>query len=90
LQVAALLQNSLDSVVVTRSGLSAARFHSDVHTRHAGQAARASAASSCADNRDVARSVNVFPAAALGLKLESTKAPVGGGIIDKVAVPSEN
>jgi uncharacterized protein (TIGR03435 family) len=90
-QVAALLQNSLDKPVVDLSGLSERYDFTVTFTPDAGQAALLGGPPPPgADNRDAAPDLFSAFQQQLGLKLESTKAPVDVMVIDKVEKPSEN
>jgi uncharacterized protein (TIGR03435 family) len=89
-QLAAILQNSLDKPVVDQSGLSERYDFTLTFTPDPAQAALLGGAPPpAADNPDAAP--DLFAAfQQLGLKLESTKAPVDVMVIDKVGKPSEN
>jgi uncharacterized protein (TIGR03435 family) len=89
-QLAAILQNSLDKPVVDQSGLSERYDFTLTFTPDPAQAALLGGTPPpAADNPDAAP--DLFAAfQQLGLKLESTKAPVDVMVIDKVGKPSEN
>jgi uncharacterized protein (TIGR03435 family) len=89
-QVAALLQNSLDKPVVDQSGLSERYDFTLTFTPDASQAALIGGPPPPADNPDAAPDLFAAFQQQLGLKLESTKAPVDVMVIDKVEKPSEN
>ncbi len=90
-QVTAVLQNTLDKPVVDQSGLSEKYDFTLTFTPDAAQAALIGGPStSPADNPDAAPDVFAAFQQQLGLKLESTKAPVDVMVIDKVEKPSEN
>ena len=90
-QVTAILQNFLDKPVVDQSGLSERYDFTATFTLDAAQAVRlGSPPPPAADNPDAAPDVFTAFQQQLGLKLESTKAPVDVMVIDKVEKPSEN
>jgi uncharacterized protein (TIGR03435 family) len=89
-QVAALLQNSLDKPVVDQSGLSERYDFTVTFTPDPSQAALLGGPSPAANNPDAAPDLFTAFQQQLGLKLESTKAPVDVMVIDKVEKPSEN
>jgi uncharacterized protein (TIGR03435 family) len=90
-QVTAILQNFLDQPVVDQSGLSERYDFTLTFTLDAAQAARLGGLPApAADNPDAAPDVFTAFQQQLGLKLESTKAPVDVMVIDKVEKPSEN
>ncbi len=90
-QITAVLQNFLDKPVVDQSGLSEKYDLTLTFTLDPAQAARLGGAPSPApDNPDAAPDVFAAFERQLGLKLESTKAPVDVMVIDKVEKPSEN
>ncbi len=90
-QVTAMLQNSLDKPVVDQSGLSERYDFTLTFTLDPAQAARLGGPPTpAADNPDAAPDVFTAFQQQLGLKLESTKAPVDVMVIDKVEKPSEN
>jgi uncharacterized protein (TIGR03435 family) len=90
-QVTAVLQNFLDRPVVDQSGLSERYDFTVTFTLDSAQAVRLGGApTSAADNPDAAPDVFAAFQQQLGLKLESTKAPVDVMVIDKVERPSEN
>jgi uncharacterized protein (TIGR03435 family) len=90
-QVTAVLQNFLDRPVVDQSGLSEKYDFTLTFTLDAAQAVRLGGApTSAPDNPDAAPDVFAAFQQQLGLKLESTKAPVDVMVIDKVEKPSEN
>jgi uncharacterized protein (TIGR03435 family) len=90
-QVTAILQNFLDKPVVDQSGLSEKYDFTVTFTLDAAQAVRLGGPpTSAADNPDAAPDVFAAFEQQLGLKLESTKAPVDVMVIDKVEKPSEN
>ncbi len=90
-QVTALLQNSMDRPVVDQSGLSGRYDFTVTFTPDAAQAARIGGPPAPAgDNPDAAPDLFAAFQQQLGLKLESTKAPVDVMVIDKVEKPSEN
>jgi uncharacterized protein (TIGR03435 family) len=90
-QITAVLQNFLDKPVVDQSGLSERYDFTLTFTLDAAQAVRlGSPPSISADNPDAAPDVFTAFQQQLGLKLESTKAPVDVMVIDKVEKPSEN
>jgi uncharacterized protein (TIGR03435 family) len=90
-QITAVLQNFLDKPVVDQSGLSERYDFTLTFTLDPAQAARLGGASPpAADNPDAAPDVFAAFQQQLGLKLESTKAPVDVMVIDKVEKPSEN
>jgi uncharacterized protein (TIGR03435 family) len=90
-QVTAILQNFLDKPVVDQSGLSEKYDFTVTFTLDAAQAARLGGAPApAADNPDAAPDLFAAFQQQLGLKLESTKAPVDVMVIDKVEKPSEN
>jgi uncharacterized protein (TIGR03435 family) len=90
-QVTAILQNFLDKPVVDQSGLSEKYDFTVTFTPDAGQVARLGGAPlPAADNPDAAPDLFAAFQQQLGLKLESTKAPVDVMVIDKVEKPSEN
>jgi uncharacterized protein (TIGR03435 family) len=90
-QVTAILQNFLDQPVVDQSGLSERYDFTLTFTLDAAQSARLGGLPApAADNPDAAPDVFTAFQQQLGLKLESTKAPVDVMVIDKVEKPSEN
>jgi len=90
-QVAALLQNSLDKPVVDQSGLSERYDFTLTFTPDPAQAALLGGPPPpAADNPDAAPDLFAAFQQQLGLKLESTRAPVDVMVIDKVEKPSEN
>ena len=90
-QVTAVLQNFLDQPVVDQSGLSEKYDFTLTFTLDSAQAARLNGRPApAADNPDAAPDVFTAFQQQLGLKLESTKAPVDVMVIDKVEKPSEN
>jgi uncharacterized protein (TIGR03435 family) len=90
-QVAAILQNSLDKPVVDQSGLSDRYDFTVTFTPDPAQAALLGGPPTpAADNPDAAPNLFAAFQQQLGLKLESTKAPVDVMVIDKVEKPSEN
>jgi uncharacterized protein (TIGR03435 family) len=90
-QVTAVLQNFLDKPVVDQSGLSEKYDFTLTFTLDPAQAVRLGGAPlPAADNPDAAPDVFAAFQQQLGLKLESTKAPVDVMVIDKVEKPSEN
>jgi uncharacterized protein (TIGR03435 family) len=90
-QITAILQNFLDQPVVDQSGLSEKYDFTVTFTMDAAQGARLGGLPpSAADNPDAAPDVYTAFQQQLGLKLESTKAPVDVMVIDKVERPSEN
>jgi uncharacterized protein (TIGR03435 family) len=90
-QVTAILQNFLDKPVVDQSGFSEKDDFTVTFTPDAGQVARLGGAPlPAADNPDAAPDLFAAFQQQLGLKLESTKAPVDVMVIDKVEKPSEN
>jgi uncharacterized protein (TIGR03435 family) len=90
-QVTAILQNFLDKPVVDQSGLSERYDFTVTFTLDAAQSVRLGGAPPPAsDNPDAAPDVFTAFQQQLGLKLESTKAPVDVMVIDKVEKPSEN
>ncbi|HXW13657.1 MAG TPA: TIGR03435 family protein, partial [Terriglobia bacterium] len=90
-QVTAVLQNFLDKPVVDQSDLSLRYDFTVTFTLDPAQAARLGAAPTpVADNPDAAPDVFSAFQQQLGLKLESTKAPVDVMVIDQVEKPSEN
>jgi uncharacterized protein (TIGR03435 family) len=90
-QVAALLQNSLDKPVVDHSGLSERYDFTVTFTPDPAQAAMLGGPPPpAANNPDAAPDLFTAFQQQLGLKLESTKAPVDVMVIDKVGRPSEN
>ena len=90
-QVTAILQNFLDKPVVDQSGLSERYDFTLTFTPDAAQAARLGGPPiPAADNPDAAPDLFAAFQQQLGLKLESTKAPVDVMVIDKVEKPSEN
>jgi uncharacterized protein (TIGR03435 family) len=90
-QVTAILQNFLDQPVVDQSGLSERYDFTLTFTLDAAQAARLGGIPApAADNPDAAPDLFTAFQQQLGLKLESTKAPVDVMVIDKVERPSEN
>jgi uncharacterized protein (TIGR03435 family) len=90
-QVAAILQNSLDKPVVDQSGLSERYDFTVTFTPDPAQAALLGGPPApAADNPDAAPGLFAAFQQQLGLKLESTRAPVDVMIIDKVERPSEN
>ncbi len=90
-QVTAVLQNFLDKPVVDQSGLSEKYDFTLTFTLDPAQAARLGGPPiPAADNPDAAPDVFTAFQQQLGLKLESTKAPVDVMVIDKVEKPSEN
>jgi uncharacterized protein (TIGR03435 family) len=90
-QVTAILQNFLDQPVVDQSGLSERYDFTVTFTLDSAQAVRLGGApTSAADNPDAAPDLFAAFQQQLGLKLESTKAPVDVMVIDKVEKPSEN
>jgi uncharacterized protein (TIGR03435 family) len=90
-QVTAILQNFLDKPVVDQSGLSERYDFTLTFTLDPAQMARLGGPPiPAADNPDAAPDVFTAFQQQLGLKLESTKAPVDVMVIDKVEKPSEN
>jgi uncharacterized protein (TIGR03435 family) len=90
-QVTAILQNFLDQPVVDQSGLSERYDFTVTFTMDSAQATRLGGLPApAADNPDAAPDVFAAFQQQLGLKLESTKAPVDVMVIDKVEKPSEN
>jgi uncharacterized protein (TIGR03435 family) len=90
-QIAAVLQNSLDKPVVDQSGLSERYDFTVTFTPDPAQAALLGGPPPpAADNPDAAPDLFTAFQQQLGLKLESTKAPVEVMVIDKVEKPSEN
>jgi uncharacterized protein (TIGR03435 family) len=90
-QVTAILQNFLDKPVVDQSGLSEKYDFTLTFTLDPAQAARLGGPpTSAPDNPDAAPDIFAAFQQQLGLKLESTKAPVDVMVIDKVEKPSEN
>jgi uncharacterized protein (TIGR03435 family) len=89
-QFTALLQNSMDRPVVDQSGLSGRYDFTLTFTPDAPQAALIGVPPPAADNPDAAPDLFTAFQQQLGLKLESTKAPVDVMVIDKVEKPSEN
>jgi uncharacterized protein (TIGR03435 family) len=90
-QVTAVLQNSMDKPVVDQSGLSGRYDFTVTFTPDPAQAALIGGPPpSAADNPDAAPNLFTAFQQQLGLKLESTKAPVDVMVIDKVEKPSEN
>ncbi len=90
-QVTAVLQNFLDKPVVDQSGLSEKYDFTLTFTPDPAQAVRLGGAPlPAADNPDAAPDVFAAFQQQLGLRLESTKAPVDLMVIDKVEKPSEN
>jgi len=90
-QVTAILQNFLDKPVVDQSGLSEKYDFTVTFTLDPAQSARLGGLPApAADNPDAAPDVFAAFQQQLGLKLESTKAPVDVMVIDKVEKPSEN
>jgi uncharacterized protein (TIGR03435 family) len=90
-QFAALLQNSTDKPVVDQSGLSERYDFTLTFTPDPAQAALLGGPPPpAADNPDAAPDLFTAFQQQLGLKLESTKAPVDVLVIDKVEKPSEN
>ncbi|HTW67191.1 MAG TPA: TIGR03435 family protein [Bryobacteraceae bacterium] len=90
-QVTAILQNFLDKPVVDQTGLSARYDFTVTFTLDASQAVRLGGAPPpVANNPDAAPDLFAAFQQQLGLKLESTKAPVDVMVIDKVERPSEN
>jgi uncharacterized protein (TIGR03435 family) len=90
-QVAALLQNSLDKPVVDQSDLSERYDFTLTFTPDPGQAALLGGPPLPAvDNPDAAPDLFTAFQQQLGLKLESTRAPVDVMVIDEVEKPSEN
>ncbi len=90
-QFAALLQNSMDKPVVDQSGLSERYDFTSTFTPDAAQAVLIGGPPTpAADNPDAAPDLFAAFQQQLGLKLESTRAPVDVMVIDKVEKPSEN
>ena len=90
-QVTAVLQNSMDKPVVDQSGLSERYDFTLTFTPDPAQAALLGVPPApAADNPDAAPDLFTAFQQQLGLKLESTKAPVDVMVIDKVEKPSEN
>jgi len=90
-QVTAVLQNSMDKPVVDQSGLSERYDFTVTFTPDPAQAALLGGAPPPgADNPDAAPDLFTAFQQQLGLKLESTRAPVEVMVIDKVQKPSEN
>ena len=90
-QITAVLQNSLDKPVVDQSGLSERYDFTVTFTPDPAQAALLGGPPRpAADNPDAAPDLFTAFQQQLGLKLESTKAPVDVMVIDKVEKPSEN
>ena len=89
-QVTAVLQNSMDKPVVDQSGLSERYDFTVTFTPDPAQAALMGVPLPAADNPDAAPDLFTAFEQQLGLKLESTKAPVDVMVVDKVERPSEN
>jgi uncharacterized protein (TIGR03435 family) len=90
-QFTAVLQNSMDRPVVDQTGLSGRYDFSLNFTPDPAQAALIGGPPPpAADNPDAAPNLFTAFQQQLGLKLESTKAPVDVMVIDKVEKPSEN
>jgi uncharacterized protein (TIGR03435 family) len=90
-QVTAILQNFLDKPVVDQSGLSEKYDFTVTFTVDAAQAVRLGGPPVPApDNPDAAPDLFAAFQQQLGLKLESTQAPVDVMVVDKVEKPSEN
>jgi len=90
-QFTAVLQNSMDRPVVDQTGLSGRYDFSLNFTPDLAQAALIGGPPPpAADNPDAAPNLFTAFQQQLGLKLESTKAPVDVMVIDKVEKPSEN
>jgi uncharacterized protein (TIGR03435 family) len=90
-QFTAVLQNSTDRPVVDQTGLSERYDFTLNFTPDPAQAALLGGPPPpTADNRDAAPDLFTAFQQQLGLKLESTKAPVDVLVIDKVEKPSEN
>jgi uncharacterized protein (TIGR03435 family) len=90
-QFTAVLQNSMDKPVVDQTGLSGRYDFTLNFTPDPGQAALLGGPPAPAgDNPDAAPGLFAAFQQQLGLKLESTKAPVEVMVIDKVEKPSEN
>ncbi len=90
-QVTAVLQNIMDKPVVDQSGLAEKYDFTLTFTLDPAQAVRLGGAPlPAAVNPDAAPDVFAAFEQQLGLKLESTKAPVDVMVIDKVDRPSEN
>ena len=90
-QFTAVLQNSMDKPVVDQSGLSERYDFTLTFTPDPAQAALLGGPPPpAADNPDAAPDLFTAFQQQLGLKLESTKAPVDVMVIDKVEKPSEN
>jgi uncharacterized protein (TIGR03435 family) len=89
-QFTALLQNSMDKPVVDQSGLSERYDFTLTFTPDAPQAALIGVPPPAADNPDAAPDLFTAFQQQLGLRLESTNAPVDVMVIDKVEKPSEN
>jgi uncharacterized protein (TIGR03435 family) len=90
-QVSAILQNWLDKPVVDQSGLSEKYDFTLTFTPDAALTALLGGPPlPAADNPDAAPDLFAAFQQQLGLKLESTKAPVDVMVIDKVEKPSEN
>ena len=90
-QFTAVLQNSMDRPVVDQTGLSERYDFTLNFTPDPAQAAFLGGPPSPAgDNLDAAPGLFTAFQQQLGLKLESTKAPVEVMVIDKVERPSEN
>jgi uncharacterized protein (TIGR03435 family) len=90
-QITAVLQNFLDKPVVDQSGLSEKYDFTLTFTLDPAQAVRLGGPpGGTPDNPDAAPDVFAAFQQQLGLKLESTKAPVEVMVIDKVERPSEN
>jgi uncharacterized protein (TIGR03435 family) len=89
-QFTALLQNSMDKPVVDQTGLAERYDFTLTFTPDAPQAALLGGPPPQADNPDAAPDLFAAFQQQLGLKLESTKAPVDVMVIDKVEKPSEN
>jgi uncharacterized protein (TIGR03435 family) len=90
-QVTAVLQNSMDKPVVDQSGLSERYDFTVTFTPDPAQAALIGGPPPpAADNPDAAPDLFTAFQQQLGLKLESTKAPIDVMVIDKVEKPSEN
>jgi uncharacterized protein (TIGR03435 family) len=90
-QFAALLQNSTDKPVVDQSGLSGRYDFTLTFTPDPAQAALLGGPPPpAADNLDAAPDLFTAFQQQLGLKLESTKAPVDVMVIESVGKPSEN
>jgi uncharacterized protein (TIGR03435 family) len=90
-QVTAILQNSLDKPVVDQSGLSERYDFTLTFMPDPAQAVLLGGPPPPgADNPDAAPDLFTAFQQQLGLRLESTKAPVEVMVIDKVEKPSEN